>query len=78
MKRSFKALSLAMVAAISISGLAGCSTAVEPASATTSEMTAQKTEAMTAAAKDEAPEGTSEAEARTEGEWETKRPPYPC
>lgn len=70
MIRNLKALSLAMAAAVSISGLVGCSMAHGSEPATTSEMTSQQTESMTAAAESAAPEGASEAETRTGEEWE--------
>ena len=78
MRKNAKALSLAMAAALTLSGLAGCSKADSPAPATTSETTAQstaqQTETTTAAAKQEAaPKGASETEAKgAEGEWEYK------
>ena len=69
MRKNAKALSLAMAAALTLSGLAGCSKADSPAPATTSETTAQstaqQTETTTAAAKQEAaPKGASETEAK--------------
>lgn len=71
MKSDLKALLLAIAAAVSISGQAGCSMARRHEPAATSETTAQQTEFMTAAAEGAAPEGASEAETRTEG-WQYK------
>ncbi len=66
MKKIYKALLPALAAVLTVHGLTGCHESRVPTPAVTSETTAKRTEAMTAAAKGAAPEGTSEAETRTE------------